>query len=112
MATVTMRVLKQKETRDLSSGIYNMLKTAKSSATKVTDLLNKVKAGDQLEANLSTMFQNMRGTKQFWFKRRGELKCMLHEHGPVILFLTFSCAEYESPDISEYLLGGGGRRWW
>ena len=99
-----MKGLKQKETRDLSSGIYNMLKTAKSSAIKVTDLLNKVKAGDdQLEANLSTMFQNMRGTKQFWFKRRGELKCMLRQHGPVSLFLTFSCAEYESPDISEYL---------
>ena len=44
----------------------------------VFGLLNKMKAGDdQLEASLSTMFQNMRGTKQFWFKRRGELKCML-----------------------------------
>ena len=29
--------------------------------------------------------------------------CMLRELGPQSLFLTFSCAEYESPDIAEYL---------
>ena len=29
--------------------------------------------------------------------------CMLRELGPQSLFLTFSCAEYESPYIAEYL---------
>ena len=28
---------------------------------------------------------------------------MIHEHGPLTLFLTFSCAEYDSPDIAAYL---------
>ena len=49
------------------------------------------------------MFQSVRGSKQYWFQRRGELLCMLRELGPQSLFVTFSCAEYESPDITEYL---------
>ena len=28
---------------------------------------------------------------------------MIREHGPPSLFLTFSCAEYDSPDIASYL---------
>ena len=28
---------------------------------------------------------------------------MIREHGPPTLFLTFSCAEYNSPDIAAYL---------
>ena len=52
---------------------------------------------------LLLLFQSIRGTKQYWYRRRGELMCMLRELGPQSLFLTFSCAEYESPDIAEYL---------
>ena len=49
------------------------------------------------------MLQSVRGTKQFWFLRHSELKCMIREWGSPTLFLTFSCAEYESPDITEFL---------
>ena len=45
----------------------------------------------------------MRGTKQYWFLRQSELKCMIREWSSPTLFLTFSCAEYESPDITEFL---------
>ena len=45
----------------------------------------------------------MCGTKQYWFLRQSELKCMIREWGSRTLFLTFSCAEYESPDITEFL---------
>ena len=97
-------LLKEKESRELKAGVYNLLKTSKSTPTTVTNILQKVTASDQkLEANLSTMFQSIRGTKQYWYRRRGELMCMLRELGPQSLFLTFSCAEYESPDIAEYL---------
>ena len=27
---------------------------------------------------------------------------MIHEHDPPLLLLTFSCAEYDSPDIASY----------
>ena len=63
-------------------------------------LLDQVNTTDeQLEVRLCTMLQSARGTKQFWFLRHSELKCMM---GSPILFLTFSCAEYESP-YTEFL---------
>ena len=49
------------------------------------------------------MLQSVRGTKQYWFIRQSELRCMICEWGSPTLFLTFSCAEYESPDITDYL---------
>ena len=69
----------------------------------VSMLLEQVNTSDeQLEARLTTMLQSVRGTKQFWFLWHSELKCMIHEWGSPILFLTFSCAEYESTDITEF----------
>ena len=49
------------------------------------------------------MLQSVRGTKQYWFIRLSEPRCMIREWRSPILFLTISCAEYESPDITEYL---------
>ena len=63
----------------------------------VSMLLDKVSTSDEhLEANLCTMLQSVRGTKQYWFIRQSELRCMIREWGSPTLFLTFSCAEYES----------------
>ena len=39
----------------------------------------------------------------YWFLRHSELKCMIRDFGPPTLFLTFSCAEYESTDMATYL---------
>ena len=84
--------------------IYNVLKSTKSQPMSVSKLLHSVEASDEyLEANLCTMLQSVRGTKQYWFVRQSELKCMIREWGSPTLFLTFSCAEYESPDITEFL---------
>ena len=70
----------------------------------VRSLLDKVETSDKhLEANLCTMLQSVRGTKQYWFLRQSELRCMIREWGSPTLFLTFSCAEYESPDIANFL---------
>ena len=70
----------------------------------VGTLLSNVQANnEQLEVNLCTMLQSVRGTKQYWFLRKSELRCMIREWGSPTLFLTFSCAEYESPDIENYL---------
>ena len=35
--------------------------------------------------------------------KQGELRCMVREFGTPTLFLTFSCAEYESHGIITYL---------
>ena len=58
---------------------------------------------ENVEANLSTVFQNVRGSKEYWFLCRSEVLCMLREYGSPTLFLTLSCAEYESLEISRYL---------
>ena len=52
---------------------------------------------------MSSILGSVRGTKQNWNKPRGELNCMIRDFGPPTLFLTLSCAEYKSPDITEYL---------
>ena len=80
-----------------------MLQSNVGNPRSVHELLHNVNVSDErLEANLCTMLQSVRGTSQYWYKRNGELRCMLRELGPP-LFLTLSCAEYASADIEEYL---------
>uniref|UniRef100_A0A1X7UBF0 Helitron helicase-like domain-containing protein n=1 Tax=Amphimedon queenslandica TaxID=400682 RepID=A0A1X7UBF0_AMPQE len=43
------------------------------------------------------------GTNQYWFRVKGEVKAMIAEYGSPTLFLTLSCAEYDSADIAQYL---------
>ena len=53
----------QKELRELSSGIYNVLKTTGKHGMSVKDFLSVVDSSNkQMEDNLSTMFQSVRGT--------------------------------------------------
>ena len=70
----------------------------------VNQFLNGISSScENVEANHSTLFMSVRSTKQYWFLRNSELQCMIREWGTPTLFLTFSCAEYESPDIINYL---------
>ena len=63
----------------------------------VSSVLEKVNTSDEhLESNLCTMLQSIRGSKYYWWLRQGEVRC---EWGSPTIFLTLSCAEYESPDI-------------
>ena len=90
--------------REISAGVYNLLKSARRQPMSVSALLHGVATRDEhLEANLCTMLQFVRGTKQYWFAKQSELRCMIRASGPPTLFLTFSCAEYESADIDRYL---------
>ena len=97
-------LLWQQEMRQISAGIYNVLKSTGKGKMPVREFLAGVSKSDEsIEANLSTIFQSVRGTKQYWFHRSNELKCMLREYGSPTLFITFSCAEYDSEHISRYL---------
>lgn len=70
----------------------------------VKDFMKGVNESDaSIEANLATVLQNIRGTKQFWFLKKSDVMAIVREHGSPTFFLTFSCAEYESPDIHRYL---------
>ena len=97
-------LLWQKEMRELQMGIYNVIKCSKSQPMAVGSLMQKCDKNDEhLESNLCTMLQSVRGTNQFWFRIHSQVKCMIREWGPPTIFLTLSCAEYESPDIIAYL---------
>jgi len=92
-------LLWQKEMRELSAGAFNLLKSTGRQYMSVRSLLDKVETSDEhLEAHLCTMIQSVHGTKQYWFVTQSELRCMIQEYS-----LTFSCAEYESPDIANFL---------
>ncbi len=85
--------------RELSAGVCNMLKSTTSQHMSVSMLINKVDDSDEhLEANLCTMLLSVRGTRQYWFLRQSELKCIICEWGSSTL--TFSCGQYESHDIT------------
>ena len=100
----TFFLLWQKEMRELSAGIYNLMKCTRQHVMPVCEFMDKVSDSDQeIEANLSTVFQSVRGSKQYWFLCRSEVLCMVREYGPPTLFLTPSCAEYENLEISNYL---------
>ena len=55
------------------------------------------------EASLLTVFQSVRGTKQFWYLKKCEVMAMIREYDFPTLFTTFPCVEYDSPEIVRYL---------
>ena len=94
----------QKELRELSSGIYNVLKSSSRRSHTVKQFVDGISSADAgIEANLSTVLQSVRGTKQFWFRQKGDVLAMIREFGCPTLFLTLSCAEYNSVDMDRYL---------
>ena len=96
-------LLWQRQIREISPGIYNMLKSTRQQAMPAGEFVNQVSSCDQeVEHNLCTIFQSMRGSMQYWFLRRSEVLCMVREYGSPTLFLTLSCAEYDSVHIATY----------
>ena len=97
-------LLWQKEMREIAAGVYNLMKGTRQHALPVGEFMDRVSSSDEdIEANLSTVFQSVRGSKQYWYLRRSEVLCMVREYGSPTLFLTLSCAEYENLEISRYL---------
>ena len=79
-------LLWQKELRELASGVYNLLKSTGQPRLPVGQFMSRVSESDpNVEANLSTIFQQIRGTKQFWYLKASDLKWMLREYGPPTL---------------------------
>ena len=97
-------LLWKKEMWELAAGVYNLMKGTRKHALPVGEFMDRVSTSDEdVEAHLSTVFQSVRGSKQYWYLRRSEVNCMVREYGSPTLFLTLSCAEYESLEITRYL---------
>ena len=47
------------------------------------------------------MLAPIRGTNQYWFRVKGEVKAMIAEYGSPTLFVTLSCAEYDVANIAQ-----------
>ena len=68
------------------------MKGTRQHALPVGDFMDRVSNSDEnVEANLSTVFQSVRGSKQYWYLRHSEVMCMVREYGSPTLFLTLSC---------------------
>lgn len=89
-------LLLQKKMQGLNRSIYTFLKTTKGQRMLAGAFLSNMNKSDEnLEAN---MLQPISGMKQFLYRKQSKLKC-----SSTTLFLTCSCAEYHSPDVSKYL---------
>ena len=76
-------LLHDSDIKNLSNSISHLLRQSKSGVATVDEMLSKIESGDrQLEANLSSLFGNIRGTRQYWHSRQGEVNCMIREFGP------------------------------
>ena len=76
-------LLWEKELRELKCGTLRLSSQNMSAEAMLNNLNN---ADRDLEANLSTVLQSARGTKPFWFKRKGDLDCMIREFGSPTFF--------------------------
>jgi ATP-dependent DNA helicase PIF1 len=98
-------LLYDSDIKNLSNSISHMLRQNKPGLMTVEQVMNMLQAGNrQLEANLSSLFGNIRGTRQYWFKRQMEVSCMMREYGPPTWFVTLSCAEYSWDNLHDHLV--------
>uniref|UniRef100_A0A1X7UWL9 Helitron helicase-like domain-containing protein n=1 Tax=Amphimedon queenslandica TaxID=400682 RepID=A0A1X7UWL9_AMPQE len=90
--------------KELKGGIFKLLNTVKGPSMTAAQFVDQVKTnGELLEKRLCTMMNTVRGSNQYWYLRRSEVKRMIAEFGSPTFFLNFSCAECTSEDIREYL---------
>ena len=56
------------EMREIAAGVYNGLKSTQQHAMPVGEFMDRLSSTDQeVEANLSSVFQSVHGSKQYWF---------------------------------------------
>lgn len=96
-------LLNQANIRQLSAGIYH-----KMNITTKTPFLTKAKfeqmlTSGELEQNLSTIFQRLRNSQQYWSRYRNDQNCMVSNYGPATFFVTLSPSEYDWQDLKDFL---------
>ena len=64
--------------RELAACVYNLMKGTRQHALPVGDFMDCASNSDEnVEANLSTVFQSVRGSKQYWYLRYSEVMSMV-----------------------------------
>jgi hypothetical protein len=98
-------LVNNKEIRAVDSGIYSSLHSSKLPNLTAGKLKEKIENNDlKLEANLSTVFTSLTGSRQYWSRKFGDLEIMDEKFGPATFFLTLSCAEYYWDEMHRFLI--------
>jgi hypothetical protein len=92
------------ELRALSAGIFHTIRSKKFQHLSAAQFLRQLEEKEEsLEVNLGTVFANVRGTRDYWFRRTSEALSMVREFGAPTWFVTLSCAEYYWRDMDDFL---------
>lgn len=60
--------------RELSAGIYNVMNSTGKRHLSVKQCVDGINGSDAgIEANLSTVLQSVRGTKQLWYFKKSDV---------------------------------------
>ncbi|XP_073990954.1 uncharacterized protein [Rhodnius prolixus] len=98
-------LLNDSEFKYLGGAIAHLLNVRAYKPYTVNDILTKVTVNDeQLEQHLINLFSSLRGTKEYWQRRRQELNAMTRDFGAPTFFVTLSCAEYDHSELLQYIV--------
>ncbi|XP_073991833.1 uncharacterized protein [Rhodnius prolixus] len=98
-------LLNDSEFKYLGGAIAHLLNVRAYKPYTVNDILTKVSVNDELlEQQLINLFSSLRGTKEYWQRRRQELNAMTRDFGAPTFFVTLSCAEYDHSELLQYLV--------
>ena len=94
-----------KLSKAVDQGVYASTKTG-AGLTKLTapQLIKRIEDKDMdVQNSVNSMFQNIKGTKEYWNIQKGDLGVMDEELGPATWFVTLSCAEHHWEAFESYI---------
>ena len=93
------------ENRAINQGVFLCMKNVKFLDGKNVEQLKNMLQNDDpsIERNLSRAVSKIPNSPSYWNAPRSMIKCMSETHGPATFFITFSPAEYDWPELLDYL---------
>ncbi|CAB4427787.1 unnamed protein product [Rhizophagus irregularis] len=95
--------------RALQEGKVYVRQNLSEKQLEVSDILEMISNGDQQLADRIMRYgEGLRGTRQFWIARRGELTDMIKQIGHKgLIFYTFSAADFHWPNLHRLMPDDG-----
>jgi ubiquitin C-terminal hydrolase len=94
-----------KRERAVGQGTWAATNTGSNlSQMKAAEIVTAMKHKDvEVERDLTTAFQAMKGTQEYWSRVKGDVQAMDESLGPATFFMTLSCAEFHWGELERYL---------
>ena len=98
-------LLNVSEKRAINQGVFLAMKNVKYLDGKNVGELKKMILNDDktIERNLNRAVSKIPNSPSYWNAPKSMLKCLSETYGPATFFITFSPAEYDWPDLHNYL---------